>query len=176
MTDYRCDICGNIDPTHWQRCEHPSCYDGRDATAFARGGIDHSWAMARGRPIDDGEFGCHCAVQKIDPINQRVTRVDMNLAKQLQRSIERNSKLVEQNRKLKVLAETLTASSWNRVGDFGPVSRFCLLGPILLFDRHHPSAPTCTRDTPTRAAAVKDGPPSGHQRREASLTAASTTA
>ena len=30
---------------------------------------------------------------------------------------------------------------------------------------------------PTRAAAVKDGPPSGHrQRREASLTAASTTA
>jgi len=108
MTDYRCDICGNIDPTHWQRCEHPSCYDGRDATVFGRGGIDHSWAMARGRPIDDGEFGCHCAVQKIDPINQRVTRVDMNLAKQLQRSIERNSKLVEQNRKLKVLAETLT--------------------------------------------------------------------
>ena len=42
MTDYRCDICGNIDPTHWQKCEHPSCYDGRDATVFARGGIDHS--------------------------------------------------------------------------------------------------------------------------------------
>src|SRR6516162_3552763 len=49
-------------------------------------------------------------------------------------------------------------------------------GPILLFDRYHPSAPTCTRDTPTRAAAVKDGPPSGHHRREASLTATSTTA
>ena len=36
-------------------------------------------------------------------------------------------------------------------------------GPILLFDRHHPSVPTCTRDMPTRAAAVKDGPPSGHR-------------
>jgi hypothetical protein len=34
-------------------------------------------------------------------------------------------------------------------------------GPILLFDRYHPSAPTCTRDMPTRAAAVKDGPSSG---------------
>jgi hypothetical protein len=36
-------------------------------------------------------------------------------------------------------------------------------GPILLFDRHHPSAPTCKRDLPTRAAAVKDGPSSGHR-------------
>ena len=34
---------------------------------------------------------------------------------------------------------------------------------ILLFDWHHPSAPTCTRDLPARAAAVKDGPPSGHR-------------
>jgi len=49
---------------------------------------------------------------------------------------------------------------------------------ILLFDRHHPSVPTCTRDLPARAAAVKDGPAFGppRQRREASLTAASTTA
>ena len=30
--------------------------------------------------------------------------------------------------------------------------------PILLFDRHHPSVPTCTRDMPARAVAVKDGP------------------
>jgi len=46
-----------------------------------------------------------------------------------------------------------------------------------LFDRRHPSVPTCARDTPARTAAVKDGP-SGppRQRREASLTAASTTA
>ena len=36
-------------------------------------------------------------------------------------------------------------------------------GPILLFDRHHPSIPTCTRYLPARAAAVKDGPPSGHR-------------
>jgi len=34
---------------------------------------------------------------------------------------------------------------------------------ILLFDWDHPSVPTCTRDMPTRAAAVKDGPPSGHR-------------
>jgi hypothetical protein len=31
-------------------------------------------------------------------------------------------------------------------------------GAILLFDRHHPSIPTCTRHAPARAAAVKDGP------------------
>jgi hypothetical protein len=36
-------------------------------------------------------------------------------------------------------------------------------GPILLFDRHHPSVPTCTRDLPAGAAAVKDGPASGHR-------------
>jgi hypothetical protein len=48
-------------------------------------------------------------------------------------------------------------------------------GPILLFDRHHPSVPTCTLEVPARAAAVKDGPSSGHAR-AASLTAASTTA
>jgi hypothetical protein len=34
--------------------------------------------------------------------------------------------------------------------------------PILLFDRHHPSIPTCTRYLPARAAAVKDAP-SGHR-------------
>src|SRR4051812_32202066 len=34
---------------------------------------------------------------------------------------------------------------------------------ILLFDRDHPSVPTCTRDLPARTAAVKDGPPSGHR-------------
>jgi hypothetical protein len=35
--------------------------------------------------------------------------------------------------------------------------------PILWFDRHHPSAPTCTRLVPARAVAVKDGPSSGHR-------------
>jgi hypothetical protein len=35
--------------------------------------------------------------------------------------------------------------------------------PILLFDRHHPSAPTCTRLMPARTVAVKDGPSSGHR-------------
>ena len=35
--------------------------------------------------------------------------------------------------------------------------------PILLFDRHHPSIPTCARHLPARAAAVKDGPSSGHR-------------
>jgi hypothetical protein len=35
--------------------------------------------------------------------------------------------------------------------------------PILLFDRRHPSAPTCARHVPTRAAAVKDGTSSGHR-------------
>src|SRR5258708_32924215 len=34
--------------------------------------------------------------------------------------------------------------------------------PILLFDRHHPSVPTCAQPVPSRAAAVKDGPSSGH--------------
>jgi len=34
-------------------------------------------------------------------------------------------------------------------------------GPILLFDRHHPSVPTCTLEVPARAAAVKDGPSFG---------------
>src|ERR1700724_1942566 len=28
---------------------------------------------------------------------------------------------------------------------------------ILLFDRHHPSVPTCAQPVPSRAAAVKDG-------------------
>jgi hypothetical protein len=36
-------------------------------------------------------------------------------------------------------------------------------GPILLFDRHHPSAPTRTRLVPARTVAVKDGPSSGHR-------------
>jgi hypothetical protein len=44
-----------------------------------------------------------------------------------------------------------------------PASLDCRPGAILLFDRHHPSIPTCTRHAPTRAAAVKDGPPSGHR-------------
>src|ERR1700704_2462745 len=35
--------------------------------------------------------------------------------------------------------------------------------PILLFDRHHPSAPTCAQPVPSRTAAVKDGPSSGHR-------------
>lgn len=103
MIDFRCDICGNTDPTHWQSCKHSNCYE-RHAGRLVDG------RDARGRPIDDGEFGCHCLIQKTDSVEQRVIRVDMNLAKQLQRSIERNSKLVEQNRKLKVLAETLTSA------------------------------------------------------------------
>jgi len=44
-----------------------------------------------------------------------------------------------------------------------PASLDCRPGAILLFDRHHPSIPTCTRHAPARAAAVKDGPPSGHR-------------
>src|SRR6476661_102935 len=55
------------------------------------------------------------------------------------------------------------ASSWNRVGDVGQFRGSVFSGPIHLFDWHHPSVPTCTRDMPTRAAAVKDGPPSGHR-------------
>jgi hypothetical protein len=49
---------------------------------------------------------------------------------------------------------------------------------ILLFDRHHPSVPTCAQPEPSRAAAVKGGPSSGppRQRRVAPLTAASTAA
>jgi hypothetical protein len=39
----------------------------------------------------------------------------------------------------------------------------CRSSPILLFDRRHPSVPTCARNTPARAAAVKDGPSSGHR-------------
>jgi hypothetical protein len=35
--------------------------------------------------------------------------------------------------------------------------------PIPQFDRHHPSVPTCTPPVPARAAAVKDGPSSGHR-------------
>src|SRR6266853_2344426 len=35
--------------------------------------------------------------------------------------------------------------------------------PILLFDRHHPSVPTCAQPVPSRTAAVKDGPSSGHR-------------
>jgi len=34
---------------------------------------------------------------------------------------------------------------------------------ILLFDRRHPSVPTCAQPVPARAAAVKDGPSSGHR-------------
>ena len=42
--------------------------------------------------------------------------------------------------------------------------REAVLGsPILLFDRHRPSVPTCTQSVPSRAAAVKDGPSSGHR-------------
>jgi hypothetical protein len=37
------------------------------------------------------------------------------------------------------------------------------LQSILLFDRYHPSAPTCARLVPARAVAVKDGPSSGHR-------------
>jgi len=71
------------------------------------------------------------------------------------------------------LKELLRGIEWVILAQYRGSAFF---GPILLFDRYHPSAPTCTRDTPTRAAAVKDGPPSGHHRREASLTATSTTA
>ena len=39
----------------------------------------------------------------------------------------------------------------------------CRSSPILLFDRRHPSVPTCVRDMPARAAAVKEGPSSGHR-------------
>jgi len=39
----------------------------------------------------------------------------------------------------------------------------CLCGAILLFDRHHPSIPTYALHVPARAAAVKDGPSSGHR-------------
>jgi hypothetical protein len=39
----------------------------------------------------------------------------------------------------------------------------CGCGAILLFDRRHPSVPTCARPVPARAAAVKDGPASGHR-------------
>ena len=70
------------------------------------------------------------------------------------------------------------ASSWNRVGDFGLVSRLCLL-------RSNPSvrsAPSFRPDLHARYADARSGgqgwpafgPPL--QRREASLTAASTTA
>ena len=71
-----------------------------------------------------------------------------------------------------------SASSWNRVGDFGLVSRLCLL-------RSNPSvrsAPSFRPDLHARYADARSGgqgwpafgPPL--QRREASLTAASTTA
>src|SRR5215471_8412761 len=69
-------------------------------------------------------------------------------------------------------------SSWNRVGDFGLVSRLCLL-------QRNPSvrsAPSFRPDLHARYADARSGgqgwpafgPPL--QRREASLTAASTTA
>jgi NAD(P)-dependent dehydrogenase (short-subunit alcohol dehydrogenase family) len=70
------------------------------------------------------------------------------------------------------------ASSWNRVGDFGLVSRLCLL-------RSNPfvrSAPSFRPDLQARYADARSGgqgwPAFGpsRQRREASLTAASTTA
>ena len=74
--------------------------------------------------------------------------------------------------------ENNKASSWNRVGDFGLVSRLCLL-------RSNPSvrsAPSFRPDLHARYADARSGgqgwpafgPPL--QRREASLTAASTTA
>jgi hypothetical protein len=49
---------------------------------------------------------------------------------------------------------------------------------ILLFDRGPSFRPDLRQPQPARAAAVKDGPPSGHRlrRRAASLTAVSTTA
>jgi hypothetical protein len=39
-----------------------------------------------------------------------------------------------------------------------------ILCPIHLFDRDYPSAPTCARSWPSRAAAVKDGALQRHQR------------
>jgi len=53
------------------------------------------------------------------------------------------------------------------VDDFGVILGFVLFGSILLFDRHHPFAPTCRRDMAARGAAVKDGPLSGHRFRGA---------
>jgi hypothetical protein len=44
-----------------------------------------------------------------------------------------------------------------------PAPTDCRSGAILLFDRRHPSIPTCARHVPARAAAVKDGPSSGHR-------------
>jgi len=56
--------------------------------------------------------------------------------------------------------EPLRGIEWVTLAQFrGSV----FFGFILLFDRHHPSIPTCTRAMPARAAAVKDGPPSGHR-------------
>ena len=73
MIDFRCDICGNTNPTHWQSCKHSNCYN-----RLVNG------HQARGRPIDDGEFGCHYLTQKTnDSVEQRIIRVDMSLAKQL---------------------------------------------------------------------------------------------
>ena len=71
-----------------------------------------------------------------------------------------------------------SASSWNRVGDFGLISRLCFLRPNP-FVR---SAPSFRPDLHARFAGARSGgqgwpvfgPP--RQRREASLTAASTTA
>jgi hypothetical protein len=58
------------------------------------------------------------------------------------------------------LIRPLRGIEWVILADF----RGCVFfGPILLFDRHHPSIPTCKRDLPARAAAVKDGPASGHR-------------
>jgi len=76
------------------------------------------------------------------------------------------------------IPEMKKASSWNRVGDVGLVSRLCLL-------RSNPSvrsAPSFRPDLHARYADARSGgqgwpafgPPL--QRREASLTAASTTA
>jgi hypothetical protein len=78
----------------------------------------------------------------------------------------------------KTLDQINFASSWNRVGDFGLVSRLCLL-------RSNPSvrsAPSFHPDLHVRSADARSGgqgwpafgPPL--QRREASLTAASTAA
>src|SRR5262249_36054223 len=44
------------------------------------------------------------------------------------------------------------------------VEEVLILCPIHLFDRDHPSAPTCARSWPSRAAAVKDGALQRHRR------------
>jgi hypothetical protein len=97
------------------------------------------------------------------------------LAFQLNRNIGADRRTAH---RLFVFSIFYLASSWNRVGDFGLVSRLCLL-------RSNPSvrsAPSFRPDLHARYADARSGgqgwpafgPPL--QRREASLTAASTTA